>query len=177
MGDGSRFGLEIRYVHQDPPNGTGGAVLSASSQIGSDPFGVLYADIFFQPMEDTWRSILQSSDATILCARVPDTSQFGRIEYRGDLSTGFLGRIVEKDGKKRPGLVNAGVMLLPRSVLETLQCQGRSPRGEIELTTAVESLAILGRDVRIQEVGRWTDIGTLSALHLAESMPGADSYS
>src|SRR5262245_12477385 len=40
-GDGSRWGVRVRYSHEQQPLGTGGAVKHAEALIGSAPFLVL----------------------------------------------------------------------------------------------------------------------------------------
>lgn len=177
VGDGSRFGLQIEIVHQDPPNGTGGAVLATAARIHSDPFAVLYADIFFQPMAPVWRELLRDRRPKMLCAEVEDTSRFGRVECGEDEDGKYLKQVIEKDGRKRTGLVNAGLLLLPKSVLGALAGLKPSPRGELELPPVVEALVRSGQKVRIQQVGRWSDIGTLSALESANKFIEANVLS
>lgn len=164
------FGIDIDFVQQDPPNGTGGAVIAATSHITTDPFAVLYSDVLFQPMTTIWLSLLRDPTAKILCARVQDASQLGRVLFHQRPEGMVLDRIVEKDGFHSPGLVNAGLLLLPKIVLELLEKQGESPRGEVELPPVVETLAQSGNEIHILSTERWTDIGNHHALAVAEVM-------
>jgi bifunctional UDP-N-acetylglucosamine pyrophosphorylase/glucosamine-1-phosphate N-acetyltransferase len=167
VGDGSRFGLEAQFVSQSPPKGTGDALAVAASYIISDPFAVLYADVFFYPMQSAWETLLDGDDAKIFCARVEDTAHFGRVETRTSPQGVMLDRIIEKDGKTRPGLVNAGLLLLPKTIFQALNVQTVTERGEVELPQAVEQISKHGTKVLVKQLDGWFDIGSLSALESA----------
>ncbi len=176
LGDGAMFGLEVRYVSQPVPNGTGGAVLAARDVVRSNPFAVLYADIFFQPMGPTWASLLGDPSGAMLCAEVQDTSQFGRVLTGSGAHGEVVKRIVEKDGQNVPGLVNAGLLLLPKKVMGYLEMTKPSSRGEIELPAVVEPMALSGDAMRVVSVNQWTDIGTPSALEFAQTLVEGTEY-
>ncbi len=170
VGDGSRFGFEVHYVRQNPPRGTGDAVVAAAPKLKSDLFVVLYADIFFLRMKSVWNALFAGDAPKIICAEVEDTSQFGRVESRHAPEGEILESILEKDGKHRPGRVNAGLLLLPKTIIEILEGQDCTKRGEIELPQAVEELSIHGTKVLVKEVKGWFDIGNLPALHSASQL-------
>jgi bifunctional UDP-N-acetylglucosamine pyrophosphorylase/glucosamine-1-phosphate N-acetyltransferase len=167
VGDGSSFGLKVQFVSQIPPKGTGDAVSVVASLIKSDPFAVLYADVFFYPMRPVWESLLDGNTAKIVCARVENTAQFGRVETYSSPQGDMLSTIMEKDGKTRPGLVNAGLLLLPKSILRVLNVHTVTERGEVELPQAVEQISKKGTRILVNQVGDWFDIGSLSALESA----------
>lgn len=170
VGDGTSFGLKVQYASQPVPNGTGGAVLAARDYVRSNPFAVLYADVFFQPMGATWASVLGDDSGAMLCAEVRDTSQFGRVITGDSARGGVVKRVVEKDGRNVPGLMNAGLLLLPKKAMGYLEMAKPSPRGEIELPAIVEPMNRGGEAMRVVSVNRWTDIGTLSALEFAQTL-------
>lgn len=167
VGDGLRFGFEAQYVRQSPPKGTGDAVVAAAPKIKSELFAVLYADVFFLPMKSVWKELFVDDIPKIICAEVEDTSRFGRVETRYAPEGEILESILEKDGKHRPGRVNAGLLLLPRTIIEILKGQDSTERGEVELPHAVEELSVHGTKVLVKEVKDWFDIGNLPALHSA----------
>jgi NDP-sugar pyrophosphorylase family protein len=174
-GDGSRFDLDVRYCCQDPPNGTGGAVLCAEHHVRSTTFAVIYADIFFHPMDTVWRDLILDNRPKIVCSQVEDASQFGRVETSPSPEGLVLQRIIEKDGRATPGLVNAGLFLLPRGIFSILRSQKRSPRGEIELPQAVEQLSRFETKVHVNLVNGWVDIGSLPQLRVASHLAGDKS--
>jgi NDP-sugar pyrophosphorylase family protein len=167
---GEKYGLRVEYALQAIPRGTGDAVLTAASSIHSDPFGVVYADTFFAWLGPLWREVLSDAEPKMVCARVADAGAFGRVIVRGDTPTRWLERVVEKDGKPTPGLVNSGMYLLPRRLLSILRSQAPSPRGENELPQAVESLANEGVSVRLVETPGWIDAGSPESLGQAEEL-------
>ena len=169
LGSRSNFGLEIKYCEQPEPLGTGDAVRRGAAMVGSDPFLVVYADVFSPSLADVFGRLLVSSEPKIAVARVEDTSEYGRIEGGPGPEGPFLVRIVEKDGRHVPGLVNAGLYLLPRSIETPLNRLSPSRRGEIELPEALEREIESGVRFRIVEIGDWIDVGNLERLARAES--------
>ena len=61
FGDGSRWGWQVQYVHQDPPRGVGDAVHCARSLLADGPFLMTYGDIMLDPANygrfmQTWQA-------------------------------------------------------------------------------------------------------------------------
>jgi glucose-1-phosphate thymidylyltransferase len=164
------FGLEMTYAVQSPSKGTGAALLSANKLLKADRLAVIYADTFFPDLVHIWQSALASDRAKMVCASVGNAGTFGRVETYEESGTRFLKRIVEKDGIPTPGLVNAGLYILPRAVMPLLENVKPSKRGEIELTEAVEGLVGAGHPVEVLTAPRWVDVGTMESLGKAEAL-------
>jgi len=111
---GSSFsGLEIDYVIESTPLGTGGAIRAALDRCNADHVTVLNGDTFleFDPLilEALWRD----THAPIILTRlVDDTTRFGCIE----VCDGVIRRFAEKSGGG-PGLINAGCYVFPIDLL------------------------------------------------------------
>ena len=170
VGDGSRYGLEVEYVTQRDPKGSGDALLSTRERLRACWVLVGYCDVFFGPDPSIWRTLLEDRTAKIVAARVPDAGAYGRLITKDDPPWPRLLAIHEKDRKPVPGLINAGAYLLPRKVVEILRTVPLSPRGEIELTDAVTSYASGGGDVRVVMTPVWTDVGTPEQLETANRL-------
>lgn len=169
--DGGRpFGLEVTSVRQAQPRGTGHAVAAASSEVRSDPFLVCYADVFIPGEEALLRALLSDDTAKIAAARVPDAGGFGRLLTKEEDGEPYLAGIQEKDGRPTPGLVNAGVYLLPRSLLRLVAGLSPSPRGEYELTDAVREYVAQGDRIRVVTLEEWVDAGTQESLARAHEL-------
>jgi UDP-N-acetylglucosamine diphosphorylase / glucose-1-phosphate thymidylyltransferase / UDP-N-acetylgalactosamine diphosphorylase / glucosamine-1-phosphate N-acetyltransferase / galactosamine-1-phosphate N-acetyltransferase len=152
--------LEVECVEQVPPRGTGDAVARAFDRVVSDPFLVVYADVYFGPeLRQVYRELLSDGSAKIVAARVENGGAYGRLELSPREGGFQLSGIREKDGKATPAFVNAGLYLLPRQVGLALQSIPVSPRGEIEFTDAVEDLA-RRQPVRALITPTWYDVGT-----------------
>lgn len=121
FGDGSRFGLTIRYCQEATPQGTGGALRDAGSLL-ADRFLLLYGDSF-----------LPVNYAAVICELDRDAAAVGvAVVYDNRESTtvpnniaideaGYVVRYA-KDAEQTPDLryVEAGVQSFRRSILDYL---------------------------------------------------------
>lgn len=106
---GERFaGLDIAYVVEDAPLGTGGAVRLAMTQCTSDPIFILNGDTFLDLETDAVALLWQKHRHPIIVARaMADTARYGRLLVEGGRVTGFT-----EKGVSGPGLINAGCYVL-----------------------------------------------------------------
>ncbi len=111
-------GMEILFVPEDIPLGTGGAVKAALA-LCSSPFPlVVNGDTFFRPdLKLLYQShLLTNSALTIAVIEMPDVSRYGSV------SIGENGRITsfnEKSEVASNGYINGGVYLMKNDVLES----------------------------------------------------------
>jgi len=149
----------VSVVVQDEPRGTGHAVSVGLRGLprGVDRVLVVYGDLVVG--FDALRRVVDcGGDVCLLGVRVSDPRMYGVVVERG----GRVERIVEKPEHPPGDLVNAGVYVFDRGVLEDLLPRiGVSPRGEYELTDVVNLAASMGLDVRVVGYdGLWIDVGT-----------------
>lgn len=119
LGDGSRWGLRIRYVIEKEPLGTAGAVLAGYAEL-LPTFMVIYGDVMLNvDLERVWQHQLRSrADATLLVhpndhphdSDLLETDEQGRI-------TAFHHRPHPQD-KWFQNLVNAGLYVIEKSALQ-----------------------------------------------------------
>jgi D-glycero-alpha-D-manno-heptose 1-phosphate guanylyltransferase len=111
----TRFaGMEIDYVIEDDPLGTGGAVRLAMEQCNEDHVfifnGDTYLDLEIDAVERQW----QSHHRPIIVGReVPDTARYGRLLSKDAQVVGFT-----EKGISGLGLINAGCYVLNRGQLD-----------------------------------------------------------
>lgn len=111
---GSRIaGLDIAYVVEDTPLGTGGATRLAAEACTQDHVyvfnGDTYLDLEVELLEQHW----QAKRHPIVVGRgVTDTTRYGRLVVDGDRITSFA-----EKGIKGPGLINAGCYVLATDAL------------------------------------------------------------
>jgi bifunctional UDP-N-acetylglucosamine pyrophosphorylase/glucosamine-1-phosphate N-acetyltransferase len=150
LGDGERFGLELEYLVQEEQLGTGHAVAQAAGKL-NDMFFCLNGDTLVTT--ETLRVLATATSEHVLAVtQIADCSSYGLIKTH----KGKLVSIVEKGGEG-PGSINAGVYRFAPSIFKALKAIERSPRGEYELTTALEAVA---QGVTVVEVeGDWLDLG------------------
>jgi NDP-sugar pyrophosphorylase family protein len=118
--DGRRWGLSIRYCHEERPLGTAGAIKHAEALIGDDPaFLATNGDSFFAA---DLRALIdfhhdRRARATVALAPVPreDPTRYGRVELD---EAGRIRCFVEKGAVAGDGgLINGGIYLFDRRVL------------------------------------------------------------
>ena len=169
LGDGSQWGARITFIPQDAPLGLAHCVLIAGDFLGDDDFVMYLGDnlleqdlaAFVRAFEEARRSDAPPS-AQILLKRVPDPHRFGIAELD---DAGHVVRLVEKPADPPTDLALVGVYLFDRTINDAVRAIEPSPRGELEITDAIQWLVDQGRVVR-QEIltGWWIDTGKLTPL-------------
>jgi D-glycero-alpha-D-manno-heptose 1-phosphate guanylyltransferase len=117
---GQRYGaIELAYVVEAEPLGTGGAIRYAIGRASGDPVWVLNGDTFlaldYRAMarfhaERGW------AEMTMAVRRFPDVSRYGTVDLDGDRVAGFA-----SSGPPGPGFVNSGVYLMSRALLDGIE--------------------------------------------------------
>jgi D-glycero-alpha-D-manno-heptose 1-phosphate guanylyltransferase len=102
--------IEMKFQREDSPLGAGGAIYRALEEAGTDGVFALNGDTYFPADLSRFRQEAERLGGSLAIAlrRVPAVSRYGAVEVGG-------GRILAMDEKGRhgPGLVNAGLYLLP----------------------------------------------------------------
>jgi NDP-sugar pyrophosphorylase family protein len=143
--------------------GTAGGVRNALSQLGSDPFFVLYGDVLIDvdllPVLDAHRVSL--ADATIVVYRTSATEDKGVVEVDTD---GFVSEFHEKVPRAGEGFVNAGLYVLQPEFVGCLRRSEPSDFGHDLFPAALKG----GKRIRAYEVVvPVLDIGTPANLDTA----------
>ncbi len=157
FGDGSDFGLKIRYADEDLPLGTGGAIKNCERYF-DDTFFVFNADVL---SDINFSAMLRyhkrkKADVTIAVTRVKNPSAYGVIEYDED---GYAVSFLEKPAPHETvsNFINAGVYLFEPRVLRQIP-SGRPVSVEREL---FPKLLARGRKIAVYRgCHYWLDIGT-----------------
>jgi glucose-1-phosphate thymidylyltransferase len=165
-GDGSRFGLRITYILQDEPLGLAHAVLTAEPFLQASPFVMYLGDNLLQggisELVAAFRE--HKPDALILLTPVPDPENYGVAELAA-AAPGEIGRVVrliEKPPQPATDLALVGVYMFTGCVHDAARAIEPSPRGELEITDAIQHLVDEGMRVEPHVVrGWWKDTGRL----------------
>ncbi|HEX2244456.1 MAG TPA: nucleotidyltransferase family protein [Gammaproteobacteria bacterium] len=160
-GIGKRYrNLQISYSRETRPLGTGGALRLALPHLMSDPVLVMNGDSFCATdLRSFWDwHCGRGSQATMLLVEVPNTKRYGSVKINAD---GAVTEFVEKkhDGT---GLINAGVYLLSRQVIDSI------PDGTVSLEHDIFPALMSHPLYGYQERGRFLDIGTPEDFAAAE---------
>jgi glucose-1-phosphate thymidylyltransferase len=169
LGDGSQWGARITFIPQDAPLGLAHCVLIAADFLGDDDFVMYLGDnlleqdlgAFVRAFEAA-RGTTEPPTAQILLKRVPDPHRFGIAELD---DAGHVVRLVEKPADPPTDLALVGVYLFDRTINDAVRAIAPSPRGELEITDAIQWLVDQGLRVRQEELtGWWIDTGKLTPL-------------
>ena len=159
FGDGTCFGLRIKYATQVVQDGTGRVVDLARDFTENVPFVLSYGDILVDP--HNYKSIVDLGDdveAIISVKRDEDVSKGGAVFLNEQMELIDL-REKPKPGEKTSPWYNAGLYAFRSSIFEFTARLQPSPRGEYELTDAIRELAQSGKKVKALElIGEWADV-------------------
>jgi len=169
VGDGSRFGARVTYLPQEAPLGLAHCVLIARDFLGDEDFVMYLGDNLleqdlgaFVAAFEQERASHDPPSAQILLKRVPDPQRFGVAELD---QQGNVVRLVEKPLDPPSDLALVGVYLFDRTIHEAVRAIDPSPRGELEITDAIQWLIDAGHRVRHEVLkGWWIDTGKLTPL-------------
>ena len=150
---GEHFGgLGIEYIEQTEQRGTGHAVLQCAGLIDG-PFLAMNGDDLFDPSD---LARLAEADQAALAKTVEDPRAYGIYETTEE---GRVLRLVEKPREIFSHLANIGAYKLNPEVFAVLEKTPLSERGEIEITSAIQTLAEQGDFRAIETRGYWLPIG------------------
>lgn len=167
--DGSRWGVQITYIHQPEPLGLAHAVLTAEEFLGESEFVMYLGDnLIINGVQDFVSEFNRNlPNALVLLAHVSNPSQFGVAELKG----GRVRRLVEKPKEPRSDLALVGVYLFDANIFEAARSIEPSHRGELEITDAIQKLIDTGHNVDSHVVtGWWKDTGKLEDMLEANRM-------
>ncbi len=155
LGDGSAYGIRLRFVEEPDPRGTAGALKFAESML-DERFLMLNGDVLTDI--DLSRQIAQhestKASATLALVPVEDPSAYGLVHLEDDSS---VRDFVEKPSPDRidTNLISAGAYVLEREVLDLVP-PGRNVSIEREVWPRLIGAGLHG----FPSESYWLDIGT-----------------
>lgn len=122
LGDGSRWGLRLRYCVEDEPLGTGGAMRAAVDLLpDADRVVVLNGDLLSSHDLPAQLEAAGSAGVCLHVRSVPDVAAYGHVTCEDD---GRVREFAEKSGSG-PGMANAGTYVVAAGLLRSMPA-GRS---------------------------------------------------
>jgi mannose-1-phosphate guanylyltransferase len=156
FGDGSAMGLEIEYVVEDQPLGTGGGIRNVFKYLTADDVLVFNGDVLcgtdLTAVVDTHRRT--RADVTLHLVRVQDPRAFGCVPTDEE---GRVTAFLEKTDDPPTDQINAGCYVFRREVIESIP-EGRPV--SVERETFPGLLASGARVSGHVDVAYWRDMGT-----------------
>lgn len=166
LGDGSQWGLTLTYISQPSPDGLAQAYILADEFLdGAASAMVLGDNIFFGHglPERLAEADKQTIGGTVFGYHVADPERYGVIDFAED---GTVKGIVEKPEIAPSPYAVTGLYFLDGTAPERARAVEPSERGELEITTLLESYLQDGL-LNVQQMGRgyaWLDTGTHGSL-------------
>ncbi len=164
FGDGSDFGLTIRYSREEAPLGTGGALIKAKPML-DEAFLLIYGDSFL-PLDyaDVCRRLAAPVEAVIAVYDNlrEDTGVPNNIALDGE---SFVTRYEKNSDAPELTHVDAGVLAMRRSALERCSEQAAFSLEKKLYPRMIASRQLLGYPTE----QRFYDIGTPEGLKLFEN--------
>lgn len=166
LGDGSRWGISLSYVHQHHPNGLPEVYILAEEFLNQEASVLILGDNFLyaQNLQNTLRSAIETHNgATIFSYTVNDPMRYGVV------LTDDKGRaidVVEKPLTYVSDQAIPGIYIFDHSAVEVAKTLKPSSRGETEITDLIRFFLHEGKLV-VHPFGRgtaWFDSGTSESL-------------
>lgn len=159
FGDGTRFGLNIKYVTQIVQDGTGRVVELARGFSDEEPFILHYGDILIDRKNyPDLANLADGTEAVVTVKANEDCSKGGAIFVNEDMHVTDVREKATAAETTSPWY-NAGVYAFRPSIFDWTARLQPSPRGEYELTDAIRNLAQSGKNVQaIELIGDWADV-------------------
>jgi len=153
LGDGTRFGVSIKYSDEgEPPLETGGGIVHALPLLGREPFLLVNSDIY---TDFDFRVLVDGPRAPVLVL-VPNPSHNARGDFGLD-DAGFV-------SASPPLSTYAGIAIFDPKWFAVL------PPGRRPLKPVLDA-AIARRDLRgLKFAGLWLDVGTPERLEEARGL-------
>lgn len=168
LGDGSQFGLRLRYCVQPNPDGLAQAFILGEDFIGTDSCAMVLGDNLFygSGLGEKLRRAVNNANAglaTIFGYYVNDPERFGIMEMD---ESGKIVCVEEKPENPKSNYCITGLYFYPAGVSEKAKRLAPSARGELEITSLND---IYLKEERLNGVvlGRgfaWLDMGTMDSL-------------
>jgi D-glycero-alpha-D-manno-heptose 1-phosphate guanylyltransferase len=102
------YSLQIHYIHENEPLGTGGAVKFAFEQIPAENILVINGDTFLNFDLPSFIHSHQNEKLCIALKYIESSDRYGFVEFENNNVTGFS----EKSNKIRDGWISAGIYLI-----------------------------------------------------------------
>jgi glucose-1-phosphate thymidylyltransferase len=173
LGDGSQWGMNIRYAVQPSPDGLAQSFIIGREFVGKDPSALVLGDNLFYGHD--FATQLQNAakvgsggtaatdGATVFAYAVRDPERYGVVEFD---ASGRAISIEEKPKQPKSRYAVTGLYFYDNQVCDIAADLKPSPRGELEITD-VNRIYLEREQLQVEIMGRgmaWLDTGTHESL-------------
>src|SRR5690554_4921629 len=166
LGDGSQWGMSIRYLVQPRPDGLAQAFILGADFVRDRPSALILGDnIFFGHhfAKLLGRAMRCREGATVFAYHVTDPGRYGVVEFDEDLN---VVSIEEKPAHPKSSFAVTGLYYYDAQVVELARALKPSDRNELEITDLNRKYLEMGQ-LKVERMGRgyaWLDTGTHDSL-------------
>ncbi|EIL87401.1 glucose-1-phosphate thymidylyltransferase RfbA [Rhodanobacter sp. 115] len=166
LGDGSQWGIEIRYAVQPSPDGLAQAFTIGRDFVAGQPSCLVLGDNIFYGhglTERLKRASTRERGATVFGYWVRDPERYGVAEFNAE------GRVIgleEKPTQPKSNYAVTGLYFYDGRVCDYAAALKPSPRGELEITD-LNRCYLDDDSLHLEQLGRgfaWLDTGTHESL-------------
>ena len=166
LGDGSKWGIQLKYKTQARPDGLAQAFILADDFLNGAPSAMILGDnIFFgHGLPEMLKSANEKIDkSTIFGYHVSDPERYGVLGFEQD---GSVKSIIEKPDVPQSNYAVTGLYFLDNKAPSRARDIKPSARGELEITSLLE-IYLKDGNLDVERMGNgyaWLDTGTHSSL-------------
>lgn len=166
LGDGGQWGVDLTYIVQPSPDGLAQAYILAEEFLNNSPSTLVLGDNIFYGhglSKILDQASLSSSGATVFGYHVSDPERYGVVGFD---ASGRANIIVEKPSNPPSNYAITGLYFFDEHASERAKMITPSSRGELEITSLLESYLEEGSLV-VETMGRgiaWLDTGTHASM-------------
>jgi glucose-1-phosphate thymidylyltransferase len=166
LGDGTDWGISIRYAVQPEPRGLADAFIVGREFIGDDRVALVLGDnmLYGAGLGGVLEAAAQRErGATVFAYQVTDPQRYGIVAFD---AAGRAQSIEEKPARPRSNWAVTGLYFYDNKVVDIAAAVRPSARGEIEITD-VNRAYLQANALEVQSLGRgyaWFDTGTHDSL-------------
>ena len=165
LGDGSQWGLRLEWIAQPRPEGLAQAYVLAEEFLAGAPSAMVLGDNIFygHGLTQMLAAADARTEATVFGYHVADPERYGVVAFdERDRAV----QIIEKPAQPPSNYAVTGLYFLDADAPRRARQVQPSARGELEITTLLETYLHEGR-LTVEKMGRgyaWLDTGTHASL-------------